>query len=427
MDFDRELKERFIETVREKNANSLDALLSREPGLRSAIDECWFDFDSPAVVFVKQNEALVKVLLKHGADINQRTQWWAGSFGVLDGVSKHTADFLIKRGARLDIHSAAQQGEFDLVQEFIDRDRASVNARGGDGKTPLHVAADVQICSLLIESGAEVSLRCLDHSATAAQYSVKSPDKCRCLVEAGAMPDVFMAVALGDREMLELVIRDEPDCLESVVGRCPHTSPVDPRSSRHVYFWELLGAETPLEVARNFDQSIFYEEIFDRSPPMIQFLAACWEGRADQALAAKSKLGDPVGRLNGGQRQLLTRAAWEGKGDAVRLMLELGFDPHVTGEDNSTPLDRASFHGSADIVQVLLQADPNPPLELKNQFGSTPLSCCAYGSTHSWKKESGDHLKTAELLIDAGAQIDAQWLPIENKSMDALLRSKLRE
>ena len=28
--------------------------------------------------------AMVDVLLRHGADINRRSDWWAGSFGVLD-------------------------------------------------------------------------------------------------------------------------------------------------------------------------------------------------------------------------------------------------------------------------------------------------------------------------------------------------------
>jgi hypothetical protein len=69
-------------------------------------------------------------------------------------------------------------------------------------------------------------------------------------------------------------------------------------------------------------------------------------------------------------------ATWWYRTDRVRMMLELGFDPHVTGTHRSRPLDRASFHGYADIVATLLALDPHPPLTQQNEFGVTPLGTC---------------------------------------------------
>jgi ankyrin repeat protein len=105
-------------------------------------------------------------------------------------------------------------------------------------------------------------------------------------------------------------------------------------------------------------------------------------------------------------------------------MLELGFEPHVTGAHDSTPLDRASFHGYADIVTTLLTLDPNPPLQQKNEFGTVPLGTCIYGSRNGW--ETGhprDHARTLTLLLEAGALLDPTILPTGNDELDAVMRA----
>src|SRR5690606_3906685 len=114
--------------------------------------------------------------------------------------------------------------------------------------------------------------------------------------------------------------------------------------------------------------------------------------------------------------------------NAVRLMFDLGFDPHVPTVHRSTPLDRASHHGYADIVALLLQRDPKPPVNFLNEFGGTPLSACLYGATHGWKTGNPqDHLRTVQLLLEAGSAIDPTWLPTGNDSADLVLRRWLKQ
>ena len=199
-----EVANSFVEAVNKRQSEIVDDLLTKHSELRKSVNEHWFSFDSPAMVAAKDSEAIVRVLLKHGADINQRSSWWAGSFSVLDGASPEMANFLIERGAKLDIHSAAEQGKLDVVSDFLDAEPELVNARGGDGQTPLHVAANNEIAELLLSRGADQSIRCLDHSATAAQYSVSNPDQCRFLLTRGATPDIFMACALGDLSLIHI-------------------------------------------------------------------------------------------------------------------------------------------------------------------------------------------------------------------------------
>ncbi len=415
---------RFVELVKQRKANELDSLLKSDSDLREQIDTHWFSFDSPAILSAKDSEAVVKILLKHGSNINARSSWWAGSFGILDGTSPEMAQFLIERGAKLDLHSAAELGKLELVQEFLERDPTLVNARGGDGQTPLHVAATNSIVDVLLEQGADLSIRCLDHSATAVQYAVSDPEKCRHMILRGATPDIFLACALGERELFEQLLSEDPDVLQSRIGNCSMTSPVDPRSHLHIYFWKLLGATTPLEVAREFDHQQLYRALFEKSSPAQQFLAACWDGDREQVKNVVSRSPNVFVELNAKEQTEMARAAWDGRLESVRVMLEFGFDPHLPGDENSTPLDRAAFHGHREIVELLLESDPHPPLEFKNRFGGVPLSCCAYGATHSWK-QNADHIGAANALITAGAKVDPSWLPIENEAMNQLFRSHL--
>jgi hypothetical protein len=56
----------------------------------------------------------------------------------------------------------------------------------------------------------------------------------------------------------------------------------------------------------------------------------------------------------------------------ARLVDALWSGDREPSAHRSTPFDRASFHGYADIVEMLLTLDPNPSLSQHNEFGGTP-------------------------------------------------------
>jgi ankyrin repeat protein len=94
---------------------------------------------------------------------------------------------LIERGAIVDVHGAAHLGMLDRLEELVGRDPSLVHARGGDGKTPLHWASTVEVAGCLLDRGAEIDARDVDHESTPAQYLVRdAPDVARLLVERGA-------------------------------------------------------------------------------------------------------------------------------------------------------------------------------------------------------------------------------------------------
>jgi hypothetical protein len=100
-------------------------LLDRCPELRAGINEPISHFDSPLIIHVR-SEAMLEALLKVGADINARSKWWAGGFGLLDTASPEVAASAIKRGALVTVHAAARLGMIDKLKELIARRRSTL-------------------------------------------------------------------------------------------------------------------------------------------------------------------------------------------------------------------------------------------------------------------------------------------------------------
>jgi ankyrin repeat protein len=132
----------------------------------SKINEPMFGFKSPAVHVARTNLELIDLLLAHGADLNARTNWEKGSFGVLEQVNPDEAAPLIARGARIDIWAAANLGMMAELAALIAGDPSLVHAKGGDGKRPLHFARTIQIARFLLEHGAEIDALDEDHDST---------------------------------------------------------------------------------------------------------------------------------------------------------------------------------------------------------------------------------------------------------------------
>ncbi|QEG24259.1 hypothetical protein [Mariniblastus fucicola] len=306
---DSDLAKLFVNAIHSGDADKVNRLFAEVNGLSEIIDQPWCHFDSPPIVAAKQNRELVEVLLKHGADINARSAWWAGSFGVLDGVDRDTFDFLISRGATPTVHACAAQGMADEVQNFLNADSSLANARGGDGQTPLHVVGSTEIIDILLGSNADLSTRCLDHSATPAQYAVDKPKLCQHFLAAGAQPDIFMAAALGDIDLAIKVLSEQPDAISTRIGRCPRTSPIHPRSDRHIYFWKLKNAETAMEVAKLFGHESTWKFLFDNGTEKDRFLSACWEADEETAVRIITRSPTITAQVDDIDRQELSRAA----------------------------------------------------------------------------------------------------------------------
>ncbi|MEJ0007953.1 MAG: ankyrin repeat domain-containing protein [Steroidobacteraceae bacterium] len=415
--------EQFDSAVRESDAPRARELLVRHAAIRSRINEPRFDFDSPAIHQAKQNLELVDVLLEYGADINARSAFWAGGFGILESnLTAEQARPLIERGALITIWAAAALGFLDELRTLIRARPECVREGGGDGKTALHCAATPEIAELLVRSGADLEARDTDHAATPLQYLIADEDMARLLIAAGARADIFAAARLGDAELIRKCLRADPASAEVRVNVPPYSAP-----GLHIYSWTLGFDLTPIDVARKFGHDDIVELLLAQVSPSFRLIDALWCGDGARLRRELALRPQALSELDPGVHTLLAAAAWWYRPESVRLMLEAGFDPHVTGAHRSTPLDRASFHGYADIVATLLAGDQSPPLAVQNEFGGTPLGACIFGSLNGWKTgHPQDHARTVQLLLEAGSALEPAWLPTGNDELDGVMRNWLK-
>jgi hypothetical protein len=142
---------------------------------------------------------------------------------------------VLVRGAALDAKSAAQLGRLYDLAALVAADPESVHLRAGDGQTPLHVAPTVAIAEFLLDHGANIDARDVDHESTPAQYLVRShPDVARYLVARGAQTDILLAAALGDVERARGFLDADPESIRWTVSERLSRSGT-PMSAEHLH------------------------------------------------------------------------------------------------------------------------------------------------------------------------------------------------
>ena len=401
-DFHQRDVQTFCDAVREGNVQRVEQLLA-SAHVRKRVNDPMFDFGGRATHCAAKHERLLAVLLDAGADVNMKSDWTNGPYTVLDHADEGTARFLLARGATLTPNVAARLGWFDELQTLVNADASLVHARGGDGQQPLHEAKTVAIADFLLDRGADINVRCIDHKSMPAQYAlVDRPDVCRRLLERGATPDIFMAARLGDVALATQLLDADPSC----VGARIHEHGYAPVPPLHIYCWTLGFGLSPRAVASRFGHHEVDDLLASRSPARIQFLDALSSGNeqaANAVLAAEPSLLRDLAREDHGR---LAVAIFFERFDTADLMLRLGFDPAATGIDGGTALHAACWVGNVRMVEGVL-ARGAVPLEARDStHKSTPLGWAAFGSVHR-RARSADYPAVAERLVAAGADISA--------------------
>lgn len=299
------------EAMNAGDAAAVAALLGESPWLRERLDRPWFDFGSTALIqAVRANHrGVVEALLDAGADPTIRSDWEMGPFSALElTTDPEMAALLVRRGAPVDACAAAHLGDVGMLARILERDPTQVHQRGGDGKQPLHFAANTEAVDLLLEHGADLEGRCIDHHSTPVMYAVtERPAVARHLLNRGAVADAFLAIGLDDDTLLARLLEDRPE-----------------RSSLRLGEGELA------------------------TPPGIMLMYA-WTLHVGW--------GDP-GPVP------LHAAAGMNRARSAEILLEHGADVHARGGyDDSTPLHVAAWNGSLDTAQVLLDHGADPDLE----------------------------------------------------------------
>ena len=319
----------FFAAVKARDHQAVRACLEADPALVSATDEG--SFDAPAIILAagRGDRDLIDLLLSFGADIDQKSGWWAGGFTALNSGHPRDlhrgglADFLIDRGATVDAHSAAGLGRLERLRELVAADPAVVHEPGGDGLRPLHYAASPEIAAFLLDRGAGIDARDVDHHGTAAQWNVLArPDVARFLVERGAAADLFLRVPLGDAGAVRGMVEADPAALEALSehGSAP---------GGHVHEYTVAGrtGATPLMVASRWGEV----EMVD----LLLTLGARVEA-APRGVTA------------------LHYAAWGGRVENARRLVEAGAPLSLKDEEyGASPLGWAGHFGNREVAGYL--------------------------------------------------------------------------
>ncbi len=386
----------------EDDAAGLQRLLAEHPELKALVNAPVCAFDSPPIIHAR-SQAMLDVLLAAGADINARSQWWAGSFGLLDSASPELAAYAISRGAIVTIHAAARLGLMPRLRELVAGDAALVHARGGDGQTPLHFAGTIEVAEFLLAHGADINARDVDHESTPAQWMIKDrTEVARFLVQRGAQTDILLASALGDMDRVRQHLDADPGCIRMRVTD-EYFPMIGAKAGGTIYQWTLGWYVSAHAVAKEFGHPNLLRLLIERSPADVKLLAVVLdedEAGAKSLLAAHPGL---VGQLSLADQRHLAHAARNNQLAVVRLLLACGWPVDARGQHGGMALHWAAFHGNAEMVKVIL--GHQPPLEVTDlDHHSTSLGWAIYGSMHGWHRQTGDYAATVEALLRAGAK-----------------------
>ena len=415
--------ELFRAAVEAGDVEDVRQLLQSHPDLVSTINEPMFSFKSPAVHVARTNLDLLDLLLTHGADLNARTSWEKGGFGVLEHVEPDEAAPLIARGATIDVWAAANLGMITELAALIAGDPSLVNAKGGDGKRPLHFARTIEIAHFLVAHGAEIDALDDDHDSTPAQHLIGDrADVAGFLVAQGARSDLLLAAALGDVAVVRRHLDADPGAIAMRVDQDWFPMIDTAANGGHIYQWTLGFHVSAFDVARKRGHAEVLDLLLDRAGPLDRLLDALWCGdnaRADAILAGNQQL---VARAPQRALHQVADAARNNNLPAVRAMLRRGFPVTALSQHGATPLHWAAFHGNADMTSEVLRYDP--PLGARDRrFDGTAMDWLIHGALNPWGFSTGQYGECARLLLGAGVRVDKASLPTGDDGVDRVFRA----
>lgn len=363
----------FFAALRSGDTGATAELLRRDPGLIHATDPACFGATPLVCAASAGDRAMIDLLIDAGADPDRATNWWAGGFRPLDDCDPVTADHLLSRGARLTPHAAARLGRLSELRALLDQDPGRVRERGGDGQLPLHFAANIEIASLLLDRGAELDARDLDHASTAAQWAASDRSPVAAyLVSRGAAPDLFMACMIGDTALAERLAAGEPGGVHATITAARFPAPGS--QALGIYHYTVGTGCTAMH-------------------------AAATSGAA-QACGWLASRGLDVNATGGyDDATPLHQAAWQDRPDAARALVELGADINRPSGPlhRNTPLGWAIVAGSSGVVRVLLELGATV-----RDFHITDAASGARGAFRAFKRRvSLDQWRQVERLLAA--------------------------
>lgn len=399
----------------------------------------------------------VRLLLERGAPVDVRDDvhergplGWATALG---DTHREVAALLIRHGAPVDIFVALALGDTGAVRRLAEEDSAVLQAPMSvceDFAQPLHLAVkrnDAEMLTLLLELGAPINAKTAGGRTPLCVSVEEGREALRdVLLQHGALVDLPAAIAMrdGDRIREHLTGGVPPEELGSALLLAARFGPPElaaqlldvgaPREFRGCDDW--LRGVTPLAVSAYRNQTEIGLLLLERGadpapvdeyPGATPLHYAAWEGNTVLAAALLDRGApmdlpdrqfdaDPFGWAIENRQQALcdlfmergaeigaARAAYLGRLDLVRRLVEADVTALEQPDRFGTPLHQAVLHGFTEIVEYLLKRGADT--RARNRNGETPLRMVRR-AMHASRSPGGHppHAAIERLLVEAGAQ-----------------------
>ena len=328
----------FFEAIDKGNVDSVRKLVAQQPELLNSYNYSCFGATPLTSVAFKDDREMIDVLLELGADPNRCSDWdlgpWSPLHSAIHSNKMELVEHLLEQGAEMDVHTAAALSRLDDIGRLLDANPERVSESGGDGCTPLHFAGSIESAQLLLDRGANMEARCLDHYSTPVHYLADPrPEIARYLFSCGANPDIFSAAMAGCDKTVRKLVAEDKQVLELKISQ--ETFPPGPEHDVHnIMAFTIGNGCSPLHAAA-----------IGNHPEMIKLLV---------------ELGaDPNTQGGYDDASSLHQAACRDNLAAARALIESGANiDQRSGEiHNNTPAGWAIVAGSPDVFCLLMDHD----------------------------------------------------------------------
>lgn len=205
---------RFHDAVFRGDLETAAKMAEADPSLPTSYNSDRFGASAMVEAARGGHFAAVDFLIERGVSPNHGSDWWAGSFSPLITAIHHRdpamTEHLVSRGATVTAYEAAAMGDMVRLGAIVSADPDAVHVRGGDGQQPLHVAATPEVAAYLLDHGANIEARCVDHESTPLQYANERPAVAQLLLERGARGDIFAYAVVPDTRWLADALAADP-------------------------------------------------------------------------------------------------------------------------------------------------------------------------------------------------------------------------
>ena len=327
----------------------------------------------------------VESLYREGTNMRISTRRLHGrSIGLLVLIATLGASPAGASAADVQLIQAVKNGDTIAVRALLERD-ADVNARQGDGATPLHWAAhlnDLEAADLLIRAGAAVdATNDLGVTPLWVATTTGSAAMVAKLLEARADPDI--APDTGGTPLMIAARQGNVAAVRSLLARGADVNATEGAQGQTALMWA---------VARG-------------NPEVVRILLAAGADlhartkstRRHVLLCCQKSLGKTEGAVwieQGGFTPLLF-AARHGDAASAALLVDAGAPIDDTAAVGTTPLVIAAQHGLHDVAALLLEK------------GADPDAAGAGQAALHWAALRGDR-EMAEILLAHGADPDVR-------------------